>query len=296
MTDIVDKFLTEWFWYSVAWSRFGDACRELADLEPEEASPSERQALVDETCRLAVIVSDESDPMIELGQNMIEELGKHDRNDDFLNAVAQIINTVASYRERADSYLKEIANLRVGGQPRTPRRPRVANPFLPIIRSRAESEDERIIIDPGRIEDDESDEEESDVDFFVEEEEDAEEDGNTAEAPAPDQTESDDSEGKGSSNPLADETEMILAGGVPKSEEEESDEEESSDESDGEGSPNPLADETDEIITGIPKSEEDTDLAETEVRMMGRNRRSILDHIRGRKKRNKGKEGSDGDE
>ncbi len=259
MTDIVEDFLIEWFWYSVAWSRFGDACRELTDLEPEEASPTERQALVDETCRLAVIVSDESEPMLELGQKVIDDLEKHDRDDDFLNAVAQIINTIQSCHERADSYLKEIANLRVGGQPRTPRRPRVANPYLPVIRSRMEALD-GTIVDPGRIREFETDEEEIEEDVIDEEEEiDEDSDDNSEEDGQITEEESSDESEDTSTNPLADETEQILSGPGSSSNE-----------------------------------EEESESSETESRVMGRNRRSILAHVRGRRK--KQKDEGDGDE
>lgn len=131
MSDIVSDFLQAYFRYSVGQRAFEDICRQMVecvgDLE-------ERQQLVDESCRLAIFVSDCSEELEEISIHLINELqDEEDRDDDFLNDVALSINQVIEDRARANSYTNQVTYLRIGGTPRKPRRPRVANPFIPII-------------------------------------------------------------------------------------------------------------------------------------------------------------------
>jgi len=106
---------------------------------------NERQQLVDESCRLAIYVSDTSEELESLSMELINELqDEEDRDDDFLNDVALCVNQVIEDRARANSYTNQVTYLRIGGTPRKPRMPRVANPFVPLVQEQA---------DPSEIED-----------------------------------------------------------------------------------------------------------------------------------------------
>jgi len=139
---IVDDFLNLYFRFAVGQRAFEDVCRQMAECTGDI---NERQQLVDESCRLAIYVSDTSEELESLSMELINELqDEEDRDDDFLNDVALCVNQVIEDRARANSYTNQVTYLRIGGTPRKPRMPRVANPFVPLVQEQA---------DPSEIED-----------------------------------------------------------------------------------------------------------------------------------------------
>ena len=131
MTDIVDRYLMAYFRYSVGQRAFEDVCRQIVECTGDA---DERSQLVDESCRLAIFVSDTSEELEELSLELINELqDEEDRDDDLLNDVTLAINHATEDRARANSYTNQVTYLRIGGTPRKPRKPRVANPFVPLI-------------------------------------------------------------------------------------------------------------------------------------------------------------------
>jgi len=294
--DLVYEYLLAYYWHGVSDRNLKDLCRELVELEPEEASPDERQKMVDEACRVAVLASDEAEKFEDIANQLKAELSKHDGDDDFLDSIDFMLNAVAEDGERANSFTKEVTNLNLGGEPRTPRKPRVANPFLPIIRAGREAEDE--VPDDEIIEEIadeiEEDEDETGADEESSEDGDTESDGDSEEDPEGEADENETEAGEESSeegkngkpfNPLADESERILNGEeVPIPEDEtEAGEEHKPD--------NPLVDESETILEdgGENPVTEDPD-ADSEIRsnLMGGTRRKILKHL-GKAKRNKNK-------
>lgn len=156
---IVDDFLNLYFRFAVGQRAFEDVCRQMAECTGDI---NERQQLVDESCRLAIYVSDTSEELESLSMDLINELqDEEDRDDDFLNDVALCVNQVIEDRARANSYTNQVTYLRIGGTPRKPRMPRVANPFVPLVQEQADpseiedgtdddiisSEEEQIVID-----------------------------------------------------------------------------------------------------------------------------------------------------
>ena len=275
MRDLVYEYLLAYYWHGVSDRNLKDLCRELIELEPEEASPDERQKMVDEACRVAVLASDEAEKFEDIANQLKAELSKHEGDDDFLDSIDFMLNAVTEDGERANSFTKEVTNLNLGGEPRTPRKPRVANPFLPIIRARREAEDEDLdeeVIEEisDEIEDDEEESpvetEDDETEAKVESGEEGDPDGEADEDETEAKVESGE-EGDPDGEADEDETEDEVESGEEESQVETEDDEteaevESGEEEAEKGKPfNPLADESERILNGeeMPVSDDETE-------------------------------------
>ena len=167
---ILDEFYVSYLHYSVSQRLFEDRCRQLIGFK---GNVDERQALVDETLRLAMCISDNIDDTEESIPEVLDYLHDNGGDPDIIQAISFIANNLKEDRARANSYSNFVTYRRIGNRTRKPRKPQVANPFIPII----EDDDpvEAIVIPPkkdiirmtvGNIPD-----EESEADFIAEEKE-----------------------------------------------------------------------------------------------------------------------------
>ena len=130
-------FYENYLHYSVSQRLFEDACRQLRDFVGEL---SERQALVDETLRLSMAVSDNIDAVEGMIADTIEYIQSNDiDNPELLEEIALITNNLKEDRARANSYSNFITFRRMGNTDRRPRKPQIANPF-----NFSETEDEPV--------------------------------------------------------------------------------------------------------------------------------------------------------
>ena len=150
MTDIIGEFLTAYLHYSVAQRLFEDTCRQM--VSTSKGSPEERQALVDETLRLAICVSDNIDDVEGMLQETVEFIKENEELEDLMDAIQLITNNLKEDRARANSYSNFITYRRIGSKERKPRRPQVANPFVPIVKEEEYEEDDEDITDDVTIE------------------------------------------------------------------------------------------------------------------------------------------------
>ena len=134
----VAEFYAAHLHYSVALRLFEDTCRQLRDCG---GTVEERQALVDETLRLAVCVSDRIDEVEDMAPGILEGLQESGEDPSLAEAIPLIINQAAEDRRRVESYTKFITSRRIGQFDRMPRRPKVANPFLFIVDGEEEDDD-----------------------------------------------------------------------------------------------------------------------------------------------------------
>ena len=149
--------------HSVALRLFEDTCRQLRDCG---GTVEERQALVDETLRLAVCVSDRIDEVEDMAPGILESLQESGEDPSLAEAIPLIINQAAEDRRRVESYTKFITSRRIGQFDRMPRRPKVANPFVFIVDGDEEEDDGGQVTirqeDPDGHGEEPSDEEEDD--------------------------------------------------------------------------------------------------------------------------------------
>ena len=126
---ILDEFYESYLHYTVSQRLFEDRCRQLIGFKGDVEA---RQALVDETLRLAICVSDNIDDT----EGMIPDVLDHLRDNgdpDLMKAISYIANNLKEDRARANSYSSFVTYRRIGNRTRKPRRPQVANPFVPLV-------------------------------------------------------------------------------------------------------------------------------------------------------------------
>ncbi len=144
------EFYAAFLHYSVSLRLFEDTCRQLRDCG---GTVEERQALVDETLRLAVCVSDRIDEVEDMAPGILEGLQESGEDDSLAEAIPLIINQAAEDRRRVEAYTKFITSRRIGQFDRLPRRPKVANPFVYIVEDGGEyDEDDEDDVDVRREE------------------------------------------------------------------------------------------------------------------------------------------------
>lgn len=218
---VLDEFYASYLHYTVAQRLFEDTCRQLLTFKGDV---DERQAMVDETLRLSMCVTDNIDETEGLMADTIEYLQSEEGGSDVLEALSLIANNLKEDRARANSYSNYITYRRIGNRTRKPRRPQVANPFTYVVEDEepvemvvipptdaeadpepipadepVECEDAPVTMDTPSEEEDEGPAEEALSDEIPEEE------------PVSEEIPEDDSDGDGG-NPLAEETERILRG------------------------------------------------------------------------------------
>ena len=172
---VLDDFYESYLHYAVAQRLFEDTCRQLTECR---GSPSERQALVDETLRLAMCVTDNVIDTESLIADTVEFVQSNGGNPELLEAVSYITNNLREDRDRADNYSLFVTARRSGNTVRKPRKPRVANPFVYTDPGEDDARDDAFAADT---------EEEPEPETPESEEETAEDD--TEEAPAEETTE-----------------------------------------------------------------------------------------------------------
>lgn len=126
----LEEFYESYLHYSVAQRLFEDTCRQLVGFK---GSVDERQQLVDETLRLAICVSDNIDDTESLIPDVLEYLHSENGDPDIIHAISLITNNLKEDRARANSYSNFVTYRRIGNRARKPRRPQIANPFIPIV-------------------------------------------------------------------------------------------------------------------------------------------------------------------
>lgn len=126
----LDEFYESYLHYTVAQRLFEDTCRQLIGFK---GSIDERQQLVDETLRLAICVSDNIDDTESMIPDVLEYLHSKNGDPDIVHAISLITNNLKEDRARANSYSNFVTYRRIGNCTRKPRRPQVANPFMPIV-------------------------------------------------------------------------------------------------------------------------------------------------------------------
>ena len=178
---VLDEFLESYLHYSVSQRLFEDRCRQLTECR---GTAEERQALVDETLRLATCVSSNVNDTESLIADTVEYIQSEGGDPDLLEAISLITNNLREDRTRADDYNISVSGMRIGNVSRRPRRPQVANPFVYV-------PDEEPIEEP--VEEEEPEAEESVIEEPVPEEEIPAEEEENGEEP--------DSEEQGSGDP-----------------------------------------------------------------------------------------------
>ena len=205
---VLDEFFDSYLHYSVSQRLFEDRCRQLTECR---GSVEERQALMDETLRLATCVSGNANDTESLIADTVEFIQNNGGDPDLLEAISLITNNLKEDRARADDYNISVSGLRIGNTARRPRRPQVANPFVyvpeeePEDESGEDSEEEDGAEDGTESETDDTDTESgTDDDPASDESEDgAEEDGFGTDdnADQSDDSESEDSESEDGTDP-----------------------------------------------------------------------------------------------
>lgn len=127
---VLDEFYVSHLHYSVSQRLFEDRCRQLVGFK---GNVDERQALVDETLRLAICVSDNIDDTEGMIPDVLDHLHDNGGDSDLIQAISFIANNLKEDRARANSYSNFVTYRRIGNRTRKPRKPQVANPFIPII-------------------------------------------------------------------------------------------------------------------------------------------------------------------
>ena len=134
---VLDEFFDSYLHYSVSQRLFEDRCRQLTECR---GSVEERQALVDETLRLATCVSGNANDTESLIADTVEYIQNNGGDPDLLEAISLITNNLKEDRARADDYNISVSGLRIGNTARRPRRPQVANPFVYVPEEEPEDE------------------------------------------------------------------------------------------------------------------------------------------------------------
>ena len=137
----LDEFYEAYLHYSVSQRLFEDRCRQLTECN---GTVAERQALVDETLRLAMCVTNNVIDLEPLLSEAADELRNDGGDRDILKALSLISNSIREDRDRADSYTLFVTARRSGNTVRRPRKPRVANPFV-YVEEESEDEEEEVV-------------------------------------------------------------------------------------------------------------------------------------------------------
>ena len=124
----LSEFLVSYLHYSVSQRLFCDRCRQLIGFEGKE---EEKKALIDETLRLSVCVSDNAGILEGTIPGLMGHLQNEGDDDSLTGTVPFIINFLAEDRERAKTYCDRVTRIRIGMDAGPSRRPKVANPFVP---------------------------------------------------------------------------------------------------------------------------------------------------------------------
>ena len=217
----LDDFYSSYLHYTVAQRLFEDTCRQLISFK---GGLEERQAMVDETLRLSMCVTDNIDETEGLMADAIEQIQSDEGDGDLIEALSLIANNLKEDRARANSYSNYVTYRRIGNRTRKPRKPQVANPFTYVVEE--DEPVEMVVIPPTDADADlepippeehvecddalvtmdtpsEEDNEEPAEDAFPED--------IPTEEPVTDESPEDDSDEE-VGNPLAEETERILRG------------------------------------------------------------------------------------
>ena len=167
---ILDEFYESYLHYTVSQRLFEDRCRQLIGFKGDVDA---RQALVDETLRLAICVSDNIDDTEGMIPDVLDHLQDNDGDPDLIKAISYIANNLKEDRARANSYSSFVTYRRIGNRTRKPRRPQIANPFVPLVDD--DGPVEAIVITPKDDDIEEEPEDVSDSAFDEPEEESGEE-------------------------------------------------------------------------------------------------------------------------
>ena len=143
----LDEFYEAYLHYSVSQRLFEDRCRQLTECT---GTVTERQALVDETLRLAMCVTNNVIDLEPLLSEAADELRNDGGDRDLLKALSLISNSVREDRDRADSYTLFVTARRSGNTVRRPRKPRVANPFV-YVEELEDEEEEAVTPAPAHV-------------------------------------------------------------------------------------------------------------------------------------------------
>ena len=127
---ILDEFYESYLHYTVSQRLFEDRSRQLIGFKGDVDA---RQALVDETLRLAICVSDNIDDTEGMIPDVLDHLQDNDGDPDLIKAISYIANNLKEDRARANSYSSFVTYRRIGNRTRKPRRPQLANPFVPLV-------------------------------------------------------------------------------------------------------------------------------------------------------------------
>ena len=134
---VKEEFFESFFHYSMAHRLFMDAGRQLCE---GKGTPEERQALVNESLRLSLIVSDNANETEALIPDAMEFIQTEGGDLDLLDAVSKASNIIKEDRAQANDYYLSISSMRMGTGFRKPRRPQIANPFVYVPEEEAEEE------------------------------------------------------------------------------------------------------------------------------------------------------------
>ena len=167
---ILDEFYESYLHSTVSQRLFEDRCRQLIGFKGDVDA---RQALVDETLRLAICVSDNIDDTEGMIPDVLDHLQDNDGDPDLIKAISYIANNLKEDRARANSYSSFVTYRRIGNRTRKPRRPQIANPFVPLVDD--DGPVEAIVITPKDDDIEEEPEDVSDSAFDEPEEESGEE-------------------------------------------------------------------------------------------------------------------------
>lgn len=96
--SILDEFYESHLHYSVAQRLFEDRCRQLIGFKGD---PDQRQAMVDETLRLAICVCDNIDDTESLIPDVLDHLHSVGGDRDLIQAISYIANSLKEDRARA---------------------------------------------------------------------------------------------------------------------------------------------------------------------------------------------------
>ena len=158
---VKEEFFESFFHYSMAHRLFTDAGKQICE---GKGTPEERQALVNESLRLSLIVSDYANETESLIPDTIEFVQTEMGDLDLVDAVSRAANIIKEDRAQANDYYLSISSMRMGNGFRKPRRPQIANPFVyvPEEESEEEGEEETDAEVPDEVQEEDSSEEQSD--------------------------------------------------------------------------------------------------------------------------------------
>ena len=158
---VKEEFFESFFHYSMAHRLFTDAGKQICE---GKGTPEERQALVNESLRLSLIVSDYANETESLIPDTIEFVQTEMGDLDLVDAVSRAANIIKEDRAQANDYYLSISSMRMGNGFRKPRRPQIANPIVYVPEEEAEEEavDETDPEVSDEVQEEDSSEEQSD--------------------------------------------------------------------------------------------------------------------------------------